>query len=111
MLINRSYSIRHENGLIIIPDFECVIEASLDWEYGEPVATIDDLLVTSWDGKQRISLMYDIDPAFTGLVHRLIEMIEDDESILDDLVDDYGDPRAAAITAKAEAERDMRAVR
>lgn len=91
MNIERCYDIRHENGAVLIPDFECKVDACLEWENGEPVVVIDDILVRDWNSKNSFtSLIFERDPLFNTLAARLEEIIDADESILELLMEADG---------------------
>lgn len=100
MIIDRSYDIRHENGAIIIPDFDCQIEACLEWDGSEPSFYVDDVRIRDWrspfNKPEYISLLIDPDPAFSLILERIIERAENDESILEDLIDEDCESRSWA---------------
>lgn len=100
MNIERSYNIRDEAGRIICPDFECLIDCELEWDNGVPVVRVDDVLARDWrspfNKPEYISLLIDPDPAFSLILERIIERAENDESILEDLIDEDCESRSWA---------------
>lgn len=65
----------------LICDFECEIEASIDWDNGEPILVIDDVTV---DGH---SLSRNDDSLMQLLAYRIADLAEDDEDLLSTAID------------------------
>jgi hypothetical protein len=84
----RCYSIRHEDGALILPDIDCEIDADLEWDNGEPVVSITDVRAYDHDGKGFVSIMHEKDAAFQALACRLAGIAENDESIIEELLSD-----------------------
>lgn len=91
MAYEASYDIRSEDGAIIIPDLDCRIVASLDWDNGEPIVSVDDILVRDWRGNDAyVSILPSTDPLCQWVAHRIIEQAEDDADLIVDLMDGDG---------------------
>lgn len=79
-----SYSVRFDP----LPDFDCEIEASLEWRMGEPGVVIDDVLM---DG---VSLFHHPDAMrhamFLQIATAIADRAEDDDFILTQLLEADG---------------------
>jgi len=64
-----------------ILDFECDLDVDLEWEHGEPVAVINDVLVGGH------SLLRHDDKLMADLGYRVMDIAEGDESVLDRLLE------------------------
>jgi len=67
-----------------VRDFECVIDADLEWEDGEPVVVINDV---EFEGH---SLLRHNDKLMAQLGLRIADQAEDDDFVLERLMADEG---------------------
>ena len=67
-----------------IPDFECDLECSIEWEHGEPVLVVDDVKVGGH------SLFRSDDNLMVALAYRAADMAEDDDDLISEAVERDG---------------------
>ena len=73
--------IRYCTDIGFIRDFECDLETGLEWDNGEPILIIDDVLVEGH------SLLRSEDSLMQSLAYRIADAAENDDALLDEVLD------------------------
>lgn len=64
---------------LLSTDIPCTVEASIEWELGTPHLVIDNVL----DSTGKASLLFNEDKLFQDIGHRIADMAERDEELLE----------------------------
>lgn len=100
------------DGRVWLPDYSVELVVSIDYDQGEPYLVVDDILrdVSDWrEPTQLVSMFSDAaDPLMALLGHRIADMAQNDEDLLDEVVErECADFRASLGDLRRREAREM----
>lgn len=112
MKIDYSPNISMPDGRIWMWDYDVVLDVSVSYDNGEPYLVVDDILidVSHWkEPTQLVSMFSDAaDPLMALLGHRIADMAQNDEDLLDEVVEkECADFRASLGDLRRREAREM----